>query len=98
MDDRTYQKYTEKREKLIKNYKSKKIKNAACILGIACVCIALDICFASLINNIAVTLVIGAMLVMFSIIYLRIRLVTINHAMQQKLQQFEQDFELYEKN
>ncbi len=98
MDNKMLEKYTQKRKDLIKDYKSKKMKNIFCILGIALLVVGLDVALSFVIDNIAVTLVIGAMVVMFSIIYMRIRVVTINHAMQQKLQQFEQDFELYENN
>ena len=98
MDNKILEKYTSKRNDLIKRYKSKKLKNIFCILGIALLVIAFDVVLSFVIDNIAVTLVIGAMVVMFSIIYMRIRVVTINHAMQQKLQQFEQDFELYDNN
>ena len=98
MDEKTLEKYSIKRKELIAYYKNKKLKNIFCILGIALAVIGLDIVMSFVINNIAVSLIVGAMVVMFAVIYLRIRVVTINHVMQQKLQQFEQDFELYEKN
>ena len=98
MDDRMFKKYSNKRKELIEYYKNKKLKNIFCILGIAFLVVVIDVALSFIIKYIAVTLIVGAMVVMFSIIYMRIRVVTINHAMQQKLQQFEQDFELYEKN
>lgn len=98
MNEKQLEKYNQKRAELIRSYRKKKLTGVALIFGIALAVIAVDVLLSFVIDNIAVTLVVGAMVVMFSIIYARIRIVTVNHALQQKLRQFEQDFELYDKN
>lgn len=92
------EKYNKMRSAIVKKYRTQKIKSIAIILSIAIIAVIADVIIYSLGNNIAIALVVGAMIIMFSIIYMRIRIVTVNHAMQQKLQLFEQDFELYDKN
>ncbi len=90
MDDKAYAKYNEKRNAIIAEYRKKKMKNVGLVLGIgfgiAIVCFLVG-WFG--LKNIPVTAVITLVAALFSILYARIRVVTINHARQQKLMEFE---------
>ena len=81
--------YNEERRRIIAAYRSKKLVQVLCILGTAAVLIVLINLLPSLLN-IAVRLVAGVMLGIFAIIFARIRIVTLEHAKQQKLSLLEQ--------
>ena len=90
LDDKTYAKYTEKRNAIIAEFRLKKLKNVGLVLGIglgiAIVCVLVG---WFVLESIPVTVILPLAVVLFSILYARIRVVTINHAKQQKLMEFE---------
>ena len=55
MDDKIFEKYTQKRKDLLKYYKTKKLKNIFYILGVTLLALCADIGLSIVINNIAVT-------------------------------------------
>ncbi len=95
MENTQYEKYNDERNKLIKEFRTRKIKNIVIILVAMVVVLALIVVLGIAINNVAVALVLGAIVLIFSIIFLRIRVVTINHSMQNRLRYFEDGFERY---
>lgn len=95
MNNNQYEKYNEERNKLIKEFKAQKAKNIVIILAVTVVVLALIVVLGVAINNVAIALVIGMIVVIFSIIFLRMRVVTINHSMQNRLRFFEDGFERY---
>ncbi len=96
MDNKQYEKYNEERNKIIKEFKKQKSKNTFIILGIALLVLALVVILGTtVINNIAIAIVVGIIVVIFSVIFLRMRIVTINVSMQKKLQFFEDGYEKY---
>ena len=95
MNNNQYEKYNDERNKLIKEFKAQKTKNVVIILAVTVVVLALIVALGFLINNVAVALVVGVIVVIFSIIFLRMRVVTINHSMQNKLRYFEDGYENY---
>lgn len=95
MNNNQYEKYNEERNKLIKEFNAQKTKNIVVILAVTVAVLALIVVLGIAINNVAIALVVGAIVVIFSIIFLRMRIVTINHSMQNKLRFFEDGFERY---
>ena len=95
MNNNQYDKYNDERNKIIKEFKSRKAKNIITIIAITAAVLALIVLLGIVIHNVAVALVIGAIVVIFSVIFLRMRVVTINHSMQNKLRFFEDGFERY---
>ena len=95
MDNNQYEKYNDQRNKIIKEFKAQKTKNIAIILIVAAVVLALIVAIGFAINNVAIALVLGVIVVIFSVIFLRMRVVTINVSMQKRLQFFEDGYEKY---
>ena len=95
MNNNQYEKYNEERNKLIKEFNAQKAKNIIVILAVTVAVLALIVVLGIAINNVAIALVVGAIVVIFSVIFLRMRIVTINHSMQNKLRFFEDGFERY---
>ncbi len=95
MNNNQYEKYNEERNKLLKEFKAQKTKNIVVILAVTLVVLALIVVLGIVIKNVAVALVVGAIVVIFSVIFLRMRVVTINHSMQNRLRFFEDGFERY---
>ena len=92
MNDERFNEYNLKRNELIKKYKMQKIKNIFLVLGIGAAIVALIITlFLLTLINEAVAIVLSAVVVMITIIFTRIRVVTINHIRDEKLRLFEED-------
>lgn len=93
MDPKRLENYQQKRKSIIKEYRAKKIKSIFAVLGIGgAVAAAILLVGGALLKNIPVTAVLTLITVLFTIIYMRIRVVTVNHTMQQKLLLFEEDY------
>lgn len=85
-----FDKYNQDRQAIIKEYRKKKLKSCLPILIIgALVVLAIYLIGGFALSNIPVTAVLMLMVGLFTIIYLRIKVVTINHALQKKLHDFE---------
>ena len=95
MNDNQYEKYNDQRNQIIKEFRLQKSKNIVIILIAAVLALTLVVALGIIINNVAVAIVIGIIVVIFSIIFLRMRVVTINVSMQKRLQFFEDGFEKY---
>ena len=93
MDAEKYEKYSNKRSELLKEYKLKKLKSCGLVILVAVFALILTVLLAVLIDNVAVGLVIGMMIVIFAVIMLRVRVVTVNHTLQSRLQYLEQEYE-----
>lgn len=89
MNNEDYKRYNEKRHGIIKEYKKKKLLNSLVILLVGIVSVIISVLLFQ--TNVAVPIVLSVIIVMVTIIYLRIRIVTINHTMQTKLRFFEQE-------
>ncbi|MBQ6824791.1 MAG: hypothetical protein IJP27_09065 [Clostridia bacterium] len=86
------EKYTQERQALIKEYTLKKLKQVLLVLGIGiAVVIAILLVGGLWLENIPVTAILALIAGIFTILYARIRAVTVNHAMQKKLHQFEDE-------
>lgn len=85
-----HQKYNQRRGEIIRAYRLKKLWQVLAIFATAALLIVTT-CLLDEFINIAVRLVVCTMLIIFSIIFARIRIVTIEHAKQTKLQFLEQD-------
>lgn len=92
MDKTELEKYNKQREDIIRDCKRKKLINAVSVLGIGAVLVLIVVLLNGVLFNIAVTLVLSAMIIMISIIFMRIRIVTINHIMQTRLMKFENNY------
>ena len=90
MNEEKFAKYNEKREELISKYKKQKLKTFAIIMlvGIGLIGLCWGLFFLDFFNE-AVTLVLTAVFVMITIIFARIRIVTIDHIRDEKLRLFE---------
>ncbi len=87
-----FEQYTRERNAIIKEYRQKKFKTCLPILliGVALV-LTIYLVGGFALSNIPVTAVLMLITGIFTIIYLRIKMVTINHALQKKLHQFEDE-------
>lgn len=95
MDNQQLQSYNQRRNEIIKKYTKIKVKNSLTVVLIGVVLLGLCVLLGFLINNVAVALVLGAVIFMFFCILLRIKIVSANHTMQKQLKYFEQDFEIF---
>ncbi|MBR6793988.1 MAG: hypothetical protein IKM48_06520 [Clostridia bacterium] len=85
-----FDKYNQERQAIIKEYRGKKMKTCLPILIIgAIVVLAIYLIGGVALSNIPVTAVLMLIAGIFTIIYLRIKVVTVNHALQKKLHDFE---------
>lgn len=84
------EKYNRKRQEMIALYRKKKLVSTFSILLAGA---ALLVLVAALKNvlNIAVSLVLSAMIIMITVIFARIRIVTVNHIMESQLRLLEQE-------
>lgn len=84
------EKYNRKRQEMIALYRKKKLVSTFSILLAG---VALLVLVAALKNvlNIAVSLVLSAMIIMITVIFARIRIVTVNHIMESQLRLLEQE-------
>lgn len=97
MTEQAFEQYTQRRNAILKEYGKKKLKSCLTVLGIGgAVVIAILVIGGLVLENIPVTAVLALIAGIFTILYTRIRVVTINHARQKKLHQFE-DEELLKK-
>lgn len=86
------EKYNEKREKMLHEYKQRKLKNVLAVLGIGVAALIVVFVLSNVgVLNIAVTLVLAAMIVMMTVIFARTRAVTVNHIMENQLRLLEQE-------
>jgi len=85
-----FEKYNTERQAIIKEYRQKKLKACLPILIVGVVLVlAIYLIGGFALSNIPVTAVLMLITGIFTIIYLRIKTVTINHALQKKLHDFE---------
>ena len=89
MPDDRFEKYNTRRAEISRRYRAKKWTQVLLILGGAVLLIVI-INLLSAWLNIAVRLVSSVLLGLFSIIFARIRTVTLEHAKQQKLEFLEE--------
>ena len=86
MDNEKYEKYNSRRNAIIKEYKSKKLKATLSVLLIGASALVFVILMGLLkLFNIAVVLVLCAVIVMLTVIIARMRAVTIQHTADNKL-------------
>ena len=90
MNAEQFEKYTQERKAIIKEYRQKKLKTCLPIFGVG-IAVLLTILLVGgfALSNIPVTAVLMLIAGIFTIIYLRIKVVTVNHALQKKLHEFE---------
>lgn len=90
MKSEKLEKYNQKRRELIALYRKKKRINLLAIFG-AGAALLVTVVLLQGVLNIAVTLVLSAMIIMITVIFARIRTVTINHTLQSQLRLYEQE-------
>lgn len=90
MNDKNFEKYNTKRNEIIAKYKKQKLTNVFSVLGIGAALILIVFLLRDILN-IAVTLVLIAVIAMITIIFARIRYVSVNYVMEQKLRDFENE-------
>lgn len=90
MKNEQLEKYNKKRNDLIAFYRKKKLLNVLITLAVGLVLLITVILLRNVLN-IAVTLVLSVMIIMITVIFTRIRVVTINHMLQSRLQLYEQE-------
>ncbi len=90
MKSEKLEKYNQKRRALIALYRKKKLINLLLIFG-AGAALLVTVVLLQGVLNIAVTLVLSAMIIMITVIFARIRAVTINHTLQSHLRLYEQE-------
>lgn len=82
-----FEKYNAGRRAIIAGYRKKKLVNVLAVLLIGAVLLGL----CQLIGNIGVRAVLSAVIIMITVIFARVRAVTIDHAMQTRLNFYEQE-------
>ena len=93
MDPKRFEEYQQKRKSLMKEYRTMKLKRALLVLGVGtAVAIAILSVGGLWLKNIPVTAVLTLITVLFTVIYMRMQVVTVNHTLQQKLVQFEENY------
>lgn len=93
MDPKRYEEYQQKRKSLIKKYRAEKRKRVLLVLGVGAAAAAVILSVGGLwLKNIPVTAVLTLITVLFTVIYMRIQAVTVNHTLQQKLLLFEENY------
>lgn len=90
MENDRFEMYNAKRNQIISQYKKKKRINVLAVLLIGLLLLAIVVALKDILN-IAVTLVLSAMIIMVTVIFARIRAVTINHTMDSRLKLYEQE-------
>ena len=83
------EKYNQQRQQIIRTFRHKKLLNTIIILVVAAIIITVINLLPS-VFNIAVRLVASALLIIFTIIFIRIRVVMLEHTKQAKLELLEQ--------
>ena len=90
MESEKFEKYNAKRKEILIKYKKQKFKSVFLTLSLGAVAIALTwILHMVSFINVAVALVLTAVFVMMSVIFARMRAVTVNHVRDKELQLFE---------
>lgn len=84
------EKYNRKRRELIAAYRKKKLVSTVSIL-LAGAALLVLVAILKNVLNIAVSLVLSAMIIMITVIFARIRIVTVNHIMESQLRLLEQE-------
>lgn len=93
MDPKQLEEYHQKRRAIIRKYRVQKIKNIFTVLGGGIAAVALILLIGGWwLKNIPVTAVLTLITVLFTVIYMRICMVTVHHTMQQTLLLFEEDY------
>lgn len=96
MNNEALEKYNKRRSELISQYKKNKLKAVLLVLGIGAAALAAVILMGVIkLFNIAVVLVLCAVIVMATVIIARMRAVVINHTAEEKLLQFENEDPAY---
>ena len=90
MKSENFEKYNNRRNALISKYKKEKRVNVLTVLGVGAALLILVVLLRNLLN-IAVTLLLSAISIMITVIFARIRYVTINYVMEQKLRDLESE-------
>ena len=86
------ERYTAERKKIIAEFGKKRLTQVVAVLGIGLAAVLAVLVIGGLVlKNIPVTAVVALVIGLFTILYARIRAVTVNHAMQVKLHKFEDD-------
>lgn len=92
MDEKELSSYNMKRKAIIKEFNAKKRKSIIVVLTFAVLALAvaavIAFCF-----NISVGIVLGMMVTIFSVIMVRVKIVTANHSLEAKLRYFEDNYE-----
>lgn len=92
MKAEAFEKYTQERKAILKEYGKKKWKSCLLVFGVgAAIVAAILLVGGMLLKNIPVTAVLALIAGIFTVLYMRIKVVTINHALQKKLHQFEDE-------
>ncbi len=83
-------KYSEKRNALIKEYKAKEMKEGLTVLGVGlAILVAILLVGTLLLKNTPIAVILAIICVIFTVIYARMRTVTVKHALETKLREFE---------
>ena len=93
MDPNSLNAYYQKRKNIIKEYRAKKYKNVLLVLSVGFIAVGLILLVGGVfLKNIPITAVLTLIAVLFTVIYARIRAVTVEHTLQKKLLLFEEDY------
>ncbi len=85
-----FEKYNQERKEILKEYGQKKLKSSLTVLAVGgAIVIAILLVGGLALKNIPVTAILALIAGIFTILYMRIKIVTINHALQKKLHDFE---------
>ena len=90
MTNEAYEKYMQERRALQKEFTQRKTKAALAVIGVGLLIVGLLVILGgAVLKNIPITAVVALIALIFTILYARIRVVTINHALQEKLLKLE---------
>ncbi len=90
MKAEVFEQYTLERKAILKEYGKKKLKSCLLVLAVGVAVVAAILLVGGLwLKNVPVTAVLALIAGIFTILYMRIKVVTVNNALQKKLHQFE---------
>lgn len=85
-----FEKYNQERKELLREYGKKKLKSSLLVLAVGGAIVAAILLVGGLVlKNIPITAILALIAGIFTILYMRIKIVTVNHALQKKLHDFE---------
>ncbi len=85
-----FEKYKQERKEILKEYGKKKLKSSLTVLAVGgAIVVAILLVGGLVLKNIPVTAILALIAGIFTILYMRIKVVTVNHALQKKLHEFE---------